>query len=337
MNKILQEDIAAFTLTDEMRGELTGKKMIVTGATGLVGSLLVKTLSAKNLGIRFILPVRDRAKAKIIFGENSSIDIRKGELSGFFDSLEERADYVVHCASPTNGKYMSEHPAETYLLAIESTKAILEYCRRMDIKGCVYLSSIEYYGQIFNDFPVTEDMNGLVDYSSPRSSYSLGKQGAEYLCYCYAKEYGVPVCSARLTQTFGAGISKDDPRVFAQFARSALAGEDIILHTAGNSAKPYCYTMDTLSAILYILLKGEKGEAYNVATPGTYCSILEFARKFRECLAPQIAIKTEIRENTGYAPETRVNLNADKLMGLGWEPRYDLPGMITRLGAYLSI
>ena len=85
---------------------------------------------------------------------------------------------------------------------------------------------------------------------SPRSAYPLGKRAAEFLCAAYAAQFGVNVKVARLTQTFGAGVASDDKRVFAQFARSVANSEDIVLHTTGESAKPYCYSTDSVSAIL---------------------------------------------------------------------------------------
>ncbi|MDE5869573.1 MAG: NAD(P)-dependent oxidoreductase, partial [Muribaculaceae bacterium] len=287
MNKILKQDIEAFTLPASLTEPLKNSVIIVTGATGFIGSSIVRFLSALDLGIRFILPVRNKQKALSIFREETgSIDLHETSLTDFFNSTDIDADYIIHCASPTNGRYMSEHPAETFLLAVESTKAALDYSKKRRVKSMVYVSSIEYYGQIFHNRPVTEEMTGFVDHSSPRSCYPLGKQAAEYLSFSYASEYGVPVKIARLTQTFGAGISPDDTRVFAQFARCAIDGNDITLHTEGKSAKPYCYISDCISALIYILLKGTPGEAYNVATPGTYVTIKELATLYRELLNP---------------------------------------------------
>ena len=146
------------------------------------------------------------------------------------------------------------------------------------------MSSLEYYGQNFDDKIITEEVQGYVDNTAARSSYPLGKRAAEYLCAAYSQQYGVNVKIARLTQTFGAGVAADDNRVFAQFARSIICETDIVLHTKGDSAKPYCYTIDCVSAILYILLKGNNGEAYNVANSETYISIREMAEFLRDNL-----------------------------------------------------
>ena len=340
MDKILREDIDSFRLPEDLARLLRGSTVIVTGSTGLVGGMFVRCVDAAVADVKWVLPVRDAAKAEKIFCREKDqtrgkFIIIAADLADFFTNTDIKADYIVHCASPTNGRYMSGHPAETFLLAVESTRAALDYCRRAGVKGMVYCASIEYYGERHDDLPVSEETTGHIDHQSPRSSYALGKQAAEYLCFSYAREYGVAAVSARLTQTFGAGISPGDTRVFAQFARSALQGENIELHTAGLSAKPYCYTTDTVSALIYILLKGTPGEAYNVATPGTYVSIREFAALFRDTLNPSIEVTTKPTD-AGYAPETRVNLNPDRLLSLGWRPVYSLPEMIRRLAASMK-
>ena len=100
---------------------------------------------------------------------------------------------------------------------------------------------------------VTEEVQGYLDPMAVRSSYPMAKRASENLCCLYASEYGVPVMIARLTQTTGAGIAKDDNRIIAQFAKLASQGKDIVLNTTGESARPYCYTTDTISALLFIL------------------------------------------------------------------------------------
>lgn len=336
MNRILKEDIESFELCDSLAELLKDTTIIVTGATGLIGSTLVRCIHALKLGVRFILPVRNVEKGYQLFeNEKDAVTIVQSDLKEYFEKCTVGCDYIIHCASPTNGQYMSDHPVETFVLAVESTKAILDYALRHKVKSMVYVSSIEYYGRIFDSNPVTEDMCGSVDHKSPRSSYALGKQAAEYIAFSYAREFGVHVKSARLTQTFGAGISEADKRVFAQFARSVIDGSNIVLHTEGRSAKPYCYTTDAVAALIYILLKGKDGEAYNVATPGTYITIRELAELFRNCINPDVAVEVVLNENSGYAPDTTVNLNSDRLLQLGWKPKYGMEEMIRRLVDYL--
>lgn len=334
MNKIQQEDIRLFAENFKLAEHLSDTKFLITGATGLIGSTLVHCLLALNRNIEITCPVRNIEKAQLMYGnEASKVNFIERDLVTYLNglALNNCFQYIVHCASPTTGKYMIEHPVETYELAYDTTHAILRHAHHTNAKGVVYVSSLEYYGQNFDDSIITEEKQGYVDNTEPRSSYPLGKRAAEYLCAAYAKEYGVNAKIARLTQTFGAGVSPNDNRVFAQFARSVINGEDIVLHTTGESAKPYCYTTDCISAILFILLKGQSGAAYNVANQDTYISIREMAEFLRNNFNPNIDVRIETHPESGYAPVTKLHLSSEKLMTLGWKPQYDLKEMYQRL------
>lgn len=333
MNTIQKIDVEDFVRNFSLTNSFNDAKFLITGATGLIGSTLVRCLLALNRNIQITCPIRNSNKAKAIYEDViDSIHFIECDLVSYLCGLTEKDDfqYIVHCASPTEGKYMTEHPVETYMLAIDSTRAILEYARkkRADV---VYVSSLEFYGQNFDDELITEDTQGYVNNTDSRSSYPLGKRAAEYLCAAYAKQFDVNAKVARLTQTFGAGVSVDDNRVFAQFARCVIEGKNIVMHTKGDSAKPYCYTTDCVSAILYILLRGEKGEAYNVANQETYISIKDMANFLCVHFNPQLKVVIEEHPEMGYAPVTKLNLSTEKLKSLGWLPRYGLYDMFDRL------
>lgn len=339
MSRIQIDDIKSFVQTFGLSENIADSKILITGATGLIGSSLVHCLLALDKNIKITCPVRNISKAYSIYNDRfNEINFIEGDLLNFLNNLSEddHYEYVIHFASPTVGKYMTEHPVETYMLAIDSTRAILEYGRKNDVKGIVYVSSLEYYGQNFDDKIITEEVQGYVDNTAARSSYPLGKRAAEYLCAAYSQQYGVNVKIARLTQTFGAGVAADDNRVFAQFARSIICETDIVLHTKGDSAKPYCYTTDCVSAILYILLKGNKGEAYNVANSKTYISIRELAEFLRDNFNPNVRVILEEHPEMGYAPVTKLHLSTEKLESLGWKPQYNLKDMFSRLIDYLK-
>ena len=335
--QVLKEDVQQFAEHFELKEHLRGKTFLITGATGLIGSVMVKSLLAlnhrDNLGIRILAVVRDLDKAQKVFNEEyDDIQFFQVPLTDITcDSVTAPVDFIIHLASPTAGKYMEEHPVETFNLAYQSTLTLLDYAHKNNVEGMVYVSSLEYYGQVLDDQLITEDMQGFVDSKSARSSYPMGKRAAEYLCYAYAHEYGVPAKIARLTQTLGAGISENDNRVFAQFARSIIKGEDIVLHTIGESAKPYCYTTDCISAILYILLRGQLGVSYNVANPDTYISIRNLAEFMRQNFNPAINVRLELNKNMGYAPVTKLRLSIEKLATLGWCPRFGLKEIFVHL------
>lgn len=331
LDEILEIDVKQFDDNFTLKEQLFNARVLITGATGLIGSTLVRCLVAMNCGIKITVPVRNREKASKLFVGCKGLRILQCELIEYCNHITEKFDYIIHCASPTNGKYITEHPVETYELITETTVALLRYAKSNGIKGMVYVSSLEYYGENSDDRWIKENYLGYLDLSKSRSAYPMAKRSAEYLCSSYADEYQVPVMTARLTQTFGAGVAVDDNRVFAQFARSIIKEEDLVLHTKGESAKPYCYTTDCVAAILYILLKGEKGEAYNVANQDTYISIYDMAKFLIDTFNPKCNVIIELHPEMGYAPVTRLRLSAEKLMKLGWTPKVDLKEMFNRL------
>jgi nucleoside-diphosphate-sugar epimerase len=211
---------------------------------------------------------------------------------------------------------------------------MLEMARERQCKGFVYLSSMEIYGRTALR-EVSESDLGYLDLSSPRSSYPESKRGCEMLCAAYAAQYGVPVKIARLAQTFGAGTPENDTRVYAQFARSALAGESIELHTEGNSRGNYCDIADAVRGLLAVLLKGKDGEAYNIANPAASATIREMAELVaNEVCGGKIGVVVNVPEDMekrGYAPDAGYTLNADKLKALGWSPKYGLDRMYRRM------
>lgn len=334
MNKIQCEDIQDFVSSFPLRELLHNRTILITGATGLIGSNLVHCLLALDCKIKVVAPIRDLKKAVRIFSQNELENIRLIEcdiVSYNYDALCD-IDFIIHCAAPTASKYFIEHPVETFDVIYSGTKVLLNNARKRQIKGFVYLSSLEVYGEIYDDSkPVCEDSQGYLDIMAVRSSYPMAKRAAENLCCLYAAEYGVPVMVARLTQTTGAGIALDDNRVIAQFARLATYGNDIVLHTTGESARPYCYTTDAVSAILYILFKGQKGNVYNVANENTYISARDMAEFVRVNFNPSIKVRVELKNDMGYAPVTKLNLSTEKLKGLGWLPRYGLYEIFDRL------
>ena len=231
---------------------------------------------------------------------------------------------------------MVEKPVETIMTTIEGTRNMMEFAVRCNMQGCVYLSSMEAYGTVDADFgEVSEQDLGYIDLTNVRSSYSESKRMAECLCAAYASEYGVNIKVARLAQTFGAGISKDENRVFAQFAKSVLTGEDIILHTKGDKANCYCYTSDAVAGILMLLTKGESGQVYNISNEETFCSVKEMAEIFLEYdNTAKCKLRIEIPENVnslGYAPSSVLKLNSEKIRMLGWRPQKNMKDMAYRL------
>jgi len=342
MGVILKEDID-YVLSD---GNIPwsafhGSTVLVTGATGLIGGVLVHALSAAkekyNLDMRIIAHGRNCEKGEALayrlgldyFGS----DICKPIIT---ENIGDKVDYIFHCAAITKSADMVEKPVDVMSTAVDGTHNTLELARMARCKGFVYVSSMEIYGQT-EKREIRENDLGYLDLSITRNSYPESKRMCEMLCVAYAAQYGLPVKIARLARTFGAGTPNDDcdKRVANQFARKALAGEDIELHTMGNSTANCCYTFDAVRGLLTVLLKGNTGEAYNIVNPAASATISEMADIVANDVCGGI-IKVVVNipndiERCGYAPDVGYILNADKLMSLGWSPRYGLAEMYRRM------
>ena len=325
---------------EEIRKSLQGQSFIVTGATGLIGSCLVHRLQelncAEGLGIHVICVVRNVAKAEAMFGKESD-EISYYEYDFASDKPfcpPQHADYLVHLAAPTASKYFVEQPVETFCTTLFGTQQVLRYAEQQgkQLKGILYVSTLEMYGTVLDDSkPLTEDCQGYLDPIQARSSYPMAKRAAECLCHAYSAEHGVRVMTARLAQTFGEGITENDNRVFAQFARSAKADEDIVLHTEGKLCRCYCYTADAVEAMLYILLRGESGMAYNVANEDTYISIRDMAEMVCREFGKKMKVRIELKEGMGYSPTTYLRLDTSRLKALGWRPTHNLKEMFASI------
>lgn len=342
MNALVKEDFENYmALFAWARQELEGKTVLITGATGLIGSLLAKFLVFANRGIKICAPIRNKSKAESLFSEEErrSVSLVEADLAKCdYSAFVGECDYIIHCAAPTASRYFIEHPVETFDAIVSGTHNLLRFAKgRKDVKGVVYLSSLEVYGENHDrEAVIREDFQGTVEIESVRSCYPIAKRATENLCALYSEEYGVPVRIARLTQVTGAGIDMSDNRVFAQFCKRKAERKPIVLHTAGTSSRPYCYTMDAVMAILTILLKGANGKAYNVANESTYISALDLAKRISN-RPPVTEFAISLDDTQGYANETYLNLSSERLRRLGWNPVMGLDDIIKRLIDYLSI
>ena len=329
-----QADILQIIEKKELFSSLDRSTVLVTGATGLIGSMLVKTIFAAvkkyGFGIKIIGQVRNPEKAKMIYGDLF------GEIE-FISDPNVSCDYIFHTVSPTTSKFFIEHPVETIKASVESTMEILEVAKNNDA-AVVYLSSMEQYGVPYEPGQkMTEDKIGVIDHLNIRSSYSESKRLCECLCASYAAEYGVNVKIARLAQTFGAGVPITDNRMPMQFARAVVEGRDIVLHTEGKSISNFVYLTNAITGILTILERGEKGQAYNVCNDTETRSVREIAELVAEEVANgAVNVVIEKKENMGYAPDVLMYLDSEKLKKLGWKADISMAESYRRLTTYLK-
>ena len=315
--------------------------ILVTGGTGLVGYNVLRELAAVsgNLKLRIIALIRDREKAQRMFAPFlDQVELVCGDVLQMPEILEP-IDYILHGASITSSKTFVEKPVETIMTAVTGTRNMLELGRKKNVRSMVYLSSMEAYGTVRQEKLLSEVDVGYVNPLSLRSSYPESKRLCENLCVAYAAEYGVPVKIARLAQTFGPGMPKNDNRAVVQFTRNALANADIQIKASGESARMYLHTFDAVTGLLTLLLSGENATAYNIANKETYCSV----RGLAEMIVKTAGCMSRVLVNTGteeerlvYPPDSFLRLHTAKIEDLGWKPCYDLKRSIQSVIQYLE-
>lgn len=321
-----------------------GKRVVVTGATGFVGSLVCKALLLADvewgIGCSVVAVSRDAGRARSVLegydlGDASYVE---ADFSARAEIGADGADFVLHAAAVTRSREMVERPADVIAISLNGTGAALSLARRTGAR-MVYISSMEAYGTLPEGEVADESALGWIDLSSPRSCYPESKRMCECLCNAHASQHGVRVCSARLAQAFGAGVLPGEGRAFAQFARAAMRGEDIVLRTRGLSEGNYVNSVDCVAGLLALLARGEAGSAYNVADERAHGTILEVAGLASEVLGggrSRVVVDPDESNSAGYAPDVHLRLSSARLRALGWAPKTSLAGSFLELGAYME-
>ena len=302
-------------------GQISGCNILVTGATGLIGGCLVETLmSNPQIDYHVYASGRSEERAKERFdkyAEDNRFHFIKYDVMTPLNS-NIQFDYIIHAASNASPNFFASKPVEVIKSNINGVSNLIEYGLGHGMKRFLYVSSGEVYGE--GDGRVfTEDYSGYVDSMSPRSCYPSSKRAAETLCVSYAAEYGADVVIARPCHVYGPHFTESDNRVYAQFIRNVLRGEDIVMKSTGEQFRSWCYVVDCVSALLHILLKGESGQAYNIADSSSNISIKELAEMVA-CIGNRKVVVDvpDDGEKKGYNVVTKSVFSTEKLEKLGW-------------------
>ena len=337
------ENILAAAQSGFDKEAFTNANVLITGATGLVGGALARTILCADrlfgLNTHILCPVRDISRAREALKgiiERPEAQVFEADITKPLE-IEQNVDYIVHCAGITASKQLVTMSVEVIRTAVESTTALMELAKAKHIKGAVYLSSMEAFGIPDPALErVSEKDLGYIDLMAVRSCYGESKRLCENLCRCYAAEYLVPVRSARLAQTFAAGVNPTEKRVFMSLALSALRGENAVLHTKGESTGNYVHIADCVSALIQLLTKGENGDVYTVCADEPALKIKQLAYLTCELLSGgRSKVVFDIPEDLkslGFAPDVCMVLSNKKLRELGWQPHFTVKDMIVSLG-----
>lgn len=338
---ILYQDADRILKHDIDWDKLRDARVLVTGASGMLGSYITRTLCLlkqnKSWETEIYALVRNPDKFPEDLRDNVNI-IRQSVAEPIDTDI--KFDYIIHAASPASPLIMKDDPVGTIAANTLGAYYTLDLARKSGAKGYLFISSREIYGQPYEDQrEFTEETYGFVDPLSARSCYPEGKKAAETMCASFAQQYGLNVKIARLAHTYGPGMSIDDGRVQADFLRDVVNHRDIVLKSEGKPVRTYTYVSDAVAAIFHILLSSDE-MVYNISSPEATVSIRQLAETLADAY-PERGLKLafdipENQKNTGAAPFTLGILNSDKLNAIGWKPQYSLKDGLMRTVEYLE-
>lgn len=307
---------------------MNGKTILITGATGMIGSCLIDALAvwnSKNTEPCHIVALsRSEASAKKRFSycwEEPWFRYIQQDVCSAPNNWPEKVDYVIHAASNADPRSFAKAPVDTLLANVIGTENLLKHGTQHGMKRFLYVSSGEMYGQPDaqqHDF--VEDYCGPVDHSVARACYPAGKRAAEVLCQSYISQYGADAVIVRPCHIFGPTMTGSDSRAVSEFLRNAARGENIGMKSAGLVERSHCYVVDAANAIFKVLLWGECGNAYNIADPVLQMTIRDFAKRAAEAGGSEVVFENpDDLELKGYSKVARAVLSSEKLQKLGWQ------------------
>ncbi len=305
------------------------KKILITGATGMIGTALIRTLmnynKEKKANIQVTGISRNKERAKERLSEFMDLPEFTYVAADINEPLPDRGtfDYIIHGASNTHPRQYATDPIGTITANVWGTKNLLDYAVEHKCGRFLFLSSVEVYGENRGDADTfKEDYLGYIDCNTLRAGYPEGKRLGESLCNAYAKQYNIDFVIPRLSRVYGPGLLGTDSKAISQFIHKAAAGEDIILKSKGNQLYSYTYEDDCVDAILLLMLKGESGEAYNVSDSGSVLTLAELANHLAKLAGTRVIFELPDEvEQAGYSTATKAVLDTAKLEALGWKAK----------------
>lgn len=338
-NALYIEDIAKTAELDLPWDRLADKSVMISGATGLVGSYLTDVLMYKNekgLNCRVYALGRSAQKAADRFGGRSEhplfFFIPYNINSPLVRDDIGRTDFVLHLASNTHPMQYSTDPIGTITTNIIGLQNMMDFACLHEAERFAFASSNEIYGENRGDTELfEEEYCGYINCNTLRAGYPESKRCGEALCRAYMAQKGLDVCIPRLTRSYGPTMLMSDTKAISQFIRRGLAGEDIVLKSEGGQYYSYTYVADAVSGLLTVLLRGKSGEAYNIADVASDIRLRDLAALIAETVGRKVIFEIpDAVEAAGYSKATKARLDGSKLQKLGWKPEYDIKSGISR-------
>lgn len=344
MKKIVKQDVERIynALTAEEKAKLSSSTVLLTGGAGFLGFYFIQFLTyyREELKIKKIICLDNfqvgYPKWLKELSEAGSVELHKFNV--ITDNIAdipgaENADLIYHMASIASPIFYRKYPIETLDANIWGLRSLLDFYRDRKIKGLVFYSSSEIYGDPTpENIPTPETYRGNVDCQGPRACYDESKRFGETMCYLFHEKYGMPITIIRPFNNYGPGMRLNDARVPADFAKAVLENRDIVMFSDGSPTRTFCYISDAITGYLKgILHADESFEAYNIGIDKPEISIKRLAEIYieagKEIFGYTGSAKFGVSDDKEYLannPNRRCPVIDKARAKLGYDPQVDV-------------
>lgn len=313
-----------------------GKRVVVTGAAGFIGSHLCDALLGMGSSVIGV--------DNFISGNAKNIDHLKNTPAFSFIQADvstapstylpadEPIDLLFHFASPASPVGYQQHPVETYLVNSIGTHNLLQFLlEKNPTARFLYAGTSESYGDPL-EHPQKETYYGNVNPNGPRSMYDESKRLGETICGVHHNTFDMDVRIVRIFNTYGPRLDLADGRVIPDFIRSLLADEAIVIHGDGSQTRSFCYVDDLVAGVISLMESEQaNGETVNIGNPSEI-TVLELATQLASIMGK--TPKFSFVDGRPDDPTRRCpDITKAKAM-LSWEPTVSLAQGLEKTVAY---
>ena len=327
------------TITLRAPGESfwSGRRVLVTGGSGLIGSHLVARLLAQAAQVTVLLRDQDRRSDLWRSGNIGRVMVVSGSLEARSDVeravVESGCSVVIHLAAQTIVGFGLRSPLQTFESNVRGTYNLLEACREHSsmVDRVVVASSDKAYGSSDRAYEEGDPLRA-------DSPYDVSKAAADLIAHSYSTTYGLPVAILRCGNTYGGG-DLNWSRIVPGTIRSFHQKEPPQIRSDGTFIRDYIYVTDVVSAYLSAAERLDRpeviGQAFNVAS-GARLSVMQIVGTIAELMGGDMPVPRILDSATHEIREQQLSTaKAERV--LGWAPEVGLrDGLMETIAWYRS-
>lgn len=308
--------------------------ILITGGAGFIGSNLSQYYLQKKDKVTVIDNLLTGSINNIQpFLNNDNYRFLNFDLLDFNLDKLDNIDVIYHLASPASPKKYKKYPIETLMVNAYGTKKLLDYMIKKNSKTFVFASTSEVYGDPLVH-PQIETYWGNVNPIGTRSCYDEAKRFAEALIMSYFRKYNLNIRIARIFNTYGSNMEKDDGRVISNFISQSLNNESMTIYGDGKQTRSFCYVSDMVKALYLLASKDSiKGEIINLGNPNevTILKLADLIKSLIKSNSQFVFKKIDSDDPKKRKPDIG---KAKKL--LGWQPSIALENGLQKTIKYFK-